>query len=348
MNNITASAKMYPVRQSFVNQFTTDTSLACMSWVSFDNLTTSLFPFVAKLQKEATPSNIVYMFSKMMIMNHSFNVKVFNSNIAIIVSYEPADFMMKVIPLISNSFVEFSNPNPCLIPLDRTFSPFGEFPLTHFKPLLTLDEITGIGYAYAIREGGKVLYSNINPNLFIRAFVSDLRNINLTAKYSKPFICWSSLYSKGFNPAFRNSMKLNKKVSYLADFKVFLRDKLIPTLRIGNAVIPMFAFESWIASIRLCKEFVKGFYNSVVNILQNLRMNISKFWVNYSQIQKHRIEVLVRKIYSFLLIPYNLVFKLLVVKQSAYLNMLVENILLLFTRINPELIHPIHGVDMYE
>lgn len=343
MLNKTASAEMYPVRQCLVDQFTADASLAGVPWISFDNLATSFFPFVAKLQKEAVPSNIAYMFSQSVILNHSFDVKVFNSNNSIVVCYEPADFVVKVISLVENSFVQFGNFQPHLVPLDRAFGSFGLFPLEEFKPLLALDKVSRVRYACSCGESSKVLQPDINADFVIRIGMNKFSIRQPTAKHSKPFVSWSFFNGKCFSLSFRNSVQNDWQIANLADFDVLVADEIESRLRVSYAVIPVLASESWVACIRLCKELVKGFNESVVDILQHLRMNFFKFWVDYPQIKKHGVKVLIRKVYSFLLIPNNLVFKLLVVKQPAYLDMFIKKFLLLFIRVNPKLVHSVHG-----
>src|SRR3990167_5050587 len=245
MNNITASAEMYPVRKRLSDNASTYTSLRSVCWADLINSATSAFSLVAEFADKASPSSIAYMFSQSMILNHSFNVKVFNGNIAKIVDYKSADFMMKVSSLVSNSFMQSCDFQSHFFSLCRAKSSHFFFSFYEFLPL-------------------------------------------------------------------------------------FAADELEPGLGICNAIIPVLSPESWVASIRLCKKLNKRVYNPIIDILKNLGVNFFKLRINHPQVKNHGVKVFVRKVCSFILIPYNLVFKLLVVKQPAYLDVVAENFRLLF------------------
>src|SRR3990167_719124 len=330
MNNITASAEMYPVRKRLSDNASTYTSLRSVCWADLINSATSAFSLVAEFADKASPSSIAYMFSQSMILNHSFNVKVFNGNIAKIVDYKSADFMMKVSSLVSNSFMQSCDFQSHFVSLGRANSSHVFFPLKEFEPLLAPDKVSWIGYACSVGQGSKVFQANVNADFGIVIGMNDISVRQFTRKNSKPLAGWSSFDSQSLNLTFWNSVEYDWQIANLADFNVFAADELEPGLGICNAIIPVLSPESWVASIRLCKKLNKRVYNPIIDILKNLGVNFFKLRINHPQVKNHGVKVFVRKVCSFILIPYNLVFKLLVVKQPAYLDVVAENFRLLF------------------
>ena len=90
----TERASMCPDRKGFGDSLSAVAAyLRSSPWIDFNNLATSTTSLVAEHLYEAVPRGIMNMFRKMMIMNHSIDIELFNSDKKVFVSNNPALFV---------------------------------------------------------------------------------------------------------------------------------------------------------------------------------------------------------------------------------------------------------------
>jgi hypothetical protein len=257
------------------------TSLTASSCLGvFNNLSTANYCFVGKHLEEISPRNIVYAFSEMMIFNHIFDSQLLDSNEGILFSEGMRKFMKEISSLVGNFEMTSSNPKPCLSPVMASFFLSAQSSLKSSKFIFRFNQESRIGDNFSIRESSEVLQANINPNLFFRRMLNFL-NLNFTTKESEPLPCSVLLDSQSLNLTFRDSMQDNRDTSNLADLKSSLINEPESALRVCYAMnrtlesgksffLARFIFDS-------SEEVLKGFMNSVRDVLKSLGMEIGFF-----------------------------------------------------------------------
>ena len=276
------------------------------------------------------------MFSEMMVSDHVLNLQVLNSNSAKLSYNFHTKIMQEITPLVSDSFIEFSQPKTCFSSVRRTFYFSANPPMQNLQFAFTLDKMVGISYKLSIGESGKALQSNINANLLTgRMLHGNIRQF--TSEGSKPFISLGLLDGHSLDFAFRNTMQDDWKIANLTNLDVFTADKLEPRLRISDAHNPAlesgksFLFAGFV--FHSAKEVLKGFVNSIRNILLGLRIN---FFVFSSKIFA---KVKLVKSYIAKFIGIFVKRKKLVVDYLASFKRINDSNLLLTRRVNTIPIH---------
>src|SRR3990167_2652876 len=109
-NKTTIQALESPLTQRHIQDSSTvGTGLACISWINFNELSTSSFNLVRQHLDKAIPRDIVYAFSEMMILNHVVDLQVLDRNYFKSFDNIETCFMQEIMPLVENSFMEFCN-----------------------------------------------------------------------------------------------------------------------------------------------------------------------------------------------------------------------------------------------
>ena len=102
---------------------TVATSMTASSGLGvFDELSTECDLFVGQHINKYTPRSIQYMFGKMMVSDHSFNIKILTSDYTISSSKASAKFVQEITPLVSNLNIFFSQPEDSFPSVSRTFN----------------------------------------------------------------------------------------------------------------------------------------------------------------------------------------------------------------------------------
>ena len=94
------------------------------------------------------------------------------------------------------------------------------------------------------------------------------------------------------------------------------------------------------------EKTIKRIYYSIINILEYLRVYTSKLGINNLQIRKHKIKFpSISKSFIFFINIF-FIFKLLIIKKSARIKDIMENIYLFARRIQSEFIALFHNVNI--
>lgn len=207
MNAKTAYWTMMPsIGQLFMNGCSTSTtSLTRSARVDFNQLSTSIFSFVRKHNKEHSPRYIVHGFGEHSPC-HSLNVQVFYTYYIIGLDNFSSYFMQKIITLVPDCFVLFCQQPNSLFSIGATLLFPGNTTMKNPEPILTSFVIPVVVNKSAVRGNCKTLQANIYSNRLV-----DYRKrirLNLTGKQSVVFPVFSGNAHR-FDPALHQSMQAN-------------------------------------------------------------------------------------------------------------------------------------------
>ncbi len=321
-NKTTTQTLELPFRERHILDIPTSaTGSTCIFGINPNQLPTSSFNLVRQHLQEATPTCIVNTFSEMMIFNHISNIQFFNRNNFELFDNFKRGFMEKVLSLIKNSFVEFSNFKSFFFPISRTFLFPTQSSLKFKNFLFTFPQKFGIFNFSSIRQNSKTFNSNINTNMVIFNFNLFNRNI-LTRKNSKPTNS-SSFDSKGFHFSFWNSVKDNRHISNFTNRKFFIREQLKSALGKGYTFVFIKSFKSGKSCFAFflfnpSKEMIESIINSLTDILQNLTMNRNiKIFCEFIQIKLGEISFV-------FFVSINFDFKKFIIDETTIRNSFIQ------------------------
>ena len=328
--------KLSFIERHLYNSSAFTTGLACISWIDFDKLSTACYCFVGQHLDKAFPRSIAYAFSEPMIIEHTFNVQILNSNKRIRFGEPMAEFMQEVSPLVYNFDVLLCQPESCLSSINRAFLFSTQPSLQEFQSFFSFDDVFRIIYKFSIGQDSIAFKPNIQSNFFRRRMLNGW-NFNFTSEYGKPLSSFVLLDGECLDFAFWDSMQNNRHTSNLAKPDSLITQQLEPALRESDAINP--ALESrktfFLTGFVFnpAKEIGEGFMYSVRNILFNLGMNFRIF--------ASKIGVIIKFVegnFAKLISVYR-PGKKLIVDCFANLERIKYSDLLLPRRINPEFIH---------
>ena len=312
------------------------TGLARISRIDFHQLRTACYSFGFQALDESTPRSIRYVFSKMVIPHHVFDIQILNSNKRMGFGYYVSQFEGKIYSLVSNFFIEPAQSETRFSPVSRAFDFPAYSTMQEFQSIFVLDKIVRISNKLSVGECGKILQADINADFGVGTSMDDFSFRHLTAKSGKPFSAFGLLDGKSFNIAFWNSVEYDWQIANLADFNVFAADKLKSALRISYAINSAFVsgktffFAGFI--FNSAKKISKGFMHPVRNILLGLRMNLLKL-TSKILIEIKFIKGYIAKLVSIFVERKNLVINLLASDKRTE-----QSDFLFPARINPEFI----------
>lgn len=259
-------------RQRFLDFFSTGrTSLGCAAGIHPNHFPTSVFGFVRKKLEEYAPATIRDGLAQVSVLNHVFNLQVFNVDSLKIVNVFIGNLMQKIISLISDFFVRLGDRYPRLVSAHRTFFPSGKFPLSASKLLLGITEIFRIRYLTAFAIDAKRLYANINTHLFAGLWELFGRHI-VTRKGNKPFASRHTPDSDGLDISLSRAGEEQFEPAHILDVQISTFERIaclfegegivaIPVLKAGKTgFLPRFypAEKSLVRLIKAFEHILKG------------------------------------------------------------------------------------------
>jgi len=273
----TMGTRELSLTEGHINPFSTTaapmTATSCSRIL--DKLSTACYGFVGQHLNESIPRSIRNAFCQPTVLNHTFDVKVFNSDDRISINEFSAKLVKEIGSLVSDSDVLPCQEQPCLSPIHRPLLLSANPSLQEFQSLFRFNQESRIVYNFSIVEGGEVFETDINTNLFFRG-VFGLNIRQFAAEDGKPLSNFINLNGEGFDLASWNPMQDDRNTSYPIEPKPFVRQKLKTTLGKSDAVHP--ALKSWKTLLLAgfvfnpAKEVAKSLMNPVRDILFNLRM----------------------------------------------------------------------------
>ena len=307
-------------------------------------LSTKCYLFVGHHIHKHFPRSVRYMFSKMMISDHIFDVKIFTSNYTVSQSEASAQFMQEVSTNVADFKMLSGKFESCLSSVCRAFDFPAHSSLQFFEPMLCFNQEVGIFYDFAIGQSGKAFQPNINTYFAFRGMLhSNIRQF--TAESGKPLPSFVLFDSESFNLSFRNSVEDDWQIANLRYLNVLVADELEAELRVSDAINPAlvarktFFFRMFFYP---AKEVSKSFVNSVRNILLGLRMNIRIFT------RKIFVKVKLIKINIAKLVSIFIQRKKLIVDLLASDERINQSDFLFPARINPKFIRQQAHVNWLE
>lgn len=223
-NKTTTQTLEFPLTERHIlDSPASTTGSACILGVNFNQLSTSFLNFVRQHLDKVAPRDIVNASCKIMIFNHISNLQFFNRNDFELFDDGEACFMKKVLPLIEDSLVNFSNFKSGFSPILTSFFLPAQSPLKSGKFLFRFSKELRIFNLSSIGKNGKTFNSNINPNMVIFSFNLFNRNI-VTGENNKPSNS-SSFNCESLEFPFWNFMKDNRNISDFADKEFFIREQ---------------------------------------------------------------------------------------------------------------------------
>lgn len=265
-------------------------SLAASSGLGiFKELSTACYSFVGQHIHKHAPRSIRYTFGEMMILNHSFDVKVFTGNYTILQGKASAQFMQPVSTNVADFEILSSEFKPCLSSVIGTFDFSADLPLQSFKFVLRFNKEARISYGLSVGEGSKVLQANINSNFAFRIWMNSTVVRQFTRENSKPLASFVLLDGESFDFSFGYSVEYDWQVANFADLNMLIVDKLKAGLGVSDAhnsgLVARKAFFFGVF-FDTPEEVLESLVNTVRNVLQNLAMNFRRIPFGYGVIIK--------------------------------------------------------------
>lgn len=194
--------------------------------------------------------------------------------------------MDKVMPAILNAFMDTRDNLASFMPLFRAFRLLGEFALSFGKRLLFVSEEARIVDERTVGESRKLLKSNVYADHF--PGIGKKVWFDFTGKANIPFAILPA-DGAGLDLADDRAVKLDLNRTDLGELDFVLRYR--PTgLRIGERIVPVTAFEAWIAGIlsgfHSAKKRLEGEINTHGDVLKNLGVDTLKLSPRFSEYLK--------------------------------------------------------------
>ena len=275
------------LRESFINQHSAPAAhFGCVARVNLYHSTPSFYRFSRCELYQLVPSYIRNAFSQAMVLNHPLDVQVLKSDKAIVIDQFPAFFMSKVPPLVGDPVMNVSDNLFGLTSFRRSTYLLAQFTLRFSQRLFLLAKKAGISNSPAMREGQKRSQSAVNP--YCQPANRQGLWRGFTTETSEPVTDRIALNGQGFDSTFDGPMQLNPDISYFGDGQPITQLKtrllegetIISTkpLKAGKAILTTRGPLA-LSGLNPAKERFVGQINPLLNILQNLRMDVSQFWI---------------------------------------------------------------------
>lgn len=165
---------------------------------------------------------------------------------------------------------------------------------------------------------------------------------HFTTEHCEPLVCESLLDGKSFDLSFYDSVKPDGDFSNLADFELFVAEKLETRLWESKGVVSVHCLESWVTSslsfFNSTEESIEGFDNSVINVLENLGMDFFKRRIDDFNVWKQVVKFDSVGKSSFASIDIPFIFKHRIIEKSTGVKDFIHFCLDCFTWVNPEFV----------
>ena len=328
---------MYTNGKRLLNQSTTPAaSFGCVVRVNQHTFSASLFRFVLNVLCKLIPSRIRDAFGQAVVLEHLLAVNLFESDYTIFVDQPSRKFMCKVLAAVGNFFMNVSNDLSPFGSFRSAFLCFGQSALSTCKSFLISTKETWIRDFLTVRESGETFQSNVDTNGFARIW-QRLR-FYLASKVGVPIANRVAANSQRFD------LPLNRSVQnkfYAADFgdieNVTFHGK--SKLLEREAVISSVSLKAWITRFITCldtaKESLESQINTLLDILENLRIYLVQLRLFLLPIGEHIVGYIQRYRFLFLLPGILTGGQRFVVNPSAQFQCVGKDSSLMFCWIHP-------------
>ncbi len=316
--------------------------------VDFNQCTTSVFSFVRKIVKELSPGRISDTFGKTMIMNHTIDIQVFDSDDTVLIDKLSAKLVSKVRTSVSYSFVDMRNDLASFISDGCTFGLFRHPSLGFSEGFLIRPKEAGIGDCLARRKSSETLQPNINTDSFFG--FREWTVGNFATEGNKPLSSTGTSDTARLNIALKRTVQDNLNIANLSECNE-RRTNGVSALRIAKAVVPSSTTKTRVSRIiarfNPSEEGLKSKVNSDSHILKYLGVNGRKRWSFLFQ-GWQSLNLAVKRKRLLVIFPRNLtLFKKTVVKPATLVKRFEHKFLLFAVQIQSVLESSLMHNDYY-
>jgi len=263
---------MHTHSQIFFDYLTASrTEFACVARVNLYARSTSVFSFIVRELYKLIPRCVLNTFSQRMITNHAFDIQILKGDNSKHGNESRAKLMSKVAATISDAFVDA----PCRFTLLAS--------LRFSQRLFIRAKESWISNLLAIRECTERSKTNIN------AYRSIVRRkwlrLCLNREARIPFTSCRASDGESFNLAFNRAVHSDSHVPNLGQSQLTVC-KSKAGLSVGEGIVSLARAETGKACFLFslfnsAKEVLKSLIESAENILQDLAVNLVKFWTGF-------------------------------------------------------------------
>ena len=261
--------------QRFVDLSALAANLAGVSGIHLDQSRTACYSFVFEQSGELIPRSVIDVFSETMILNHSFDVQVLDSDKGISLSEGMTQLMCEVEPLIVDFQISSTESQSCFASVPASLLLSADSPMQELQSLVTSNEVTMIRNDCFVAESSEGFQTDINTNWLTS--VNRNFEIDFTAERSEPLVSSVALDGQGLNLAFGNSMELDCDASDSRAFQPSVAEKLETALRVSYALNPALESRETFFPNGLVfdssEEVIESLACPVAHVLQDLRVN---------------------------------------------------------------------------
>src|SRR2546423_231949 len=243
--------------------------------VHFDKLPASFFRFARELSKECRPRGICNAFRKTMIVGHTVDMQVFDTDDPEPINDLTAFLVSEVVTAPSNTFMDSGHNLAMFAPLRSAFLKFGMLALHFCQGLLFFAEEAWVGDFFTCGKRRKGFEPDIDPDLG-----SKLRQafwFHFTGETGIPLAGQGAAYREGFDFPLERTMIHHLDMPNARGIQLLLHINAKTGLRIGDAIITTLAFEARVARIVAFAASAEKSFECQIdahsNILQDLRMD---------------------------------------------------------------------------
>jgi hypothetical protein len=263
---------MLPLGESFLSYMPTNTSLASIIWIYFNQLLISVFNFITQHSKKRTPTNILDLFTQKSF-RQAQKIQLFYDNNIVFFDKLSRKFMLKInsaIFYLLMKHTEFKNGffsifRAFLFPINTSL-----FSTKFFERRFIEFEIF---HLCTVRKRDEIFNSCVNTNMFTCFWQWGFRCFN--RKNCKP-LSTLILYCQSFDLTFNPPRKFKFHCSDFGKGKPISRQRK-SSLGVAERIKSIYSFKTRITYFliylytieEICKRSIKTFQN----ILQNLTIN---------------------------------------------------------------------------
>ena len=246
-------------------------SLGCPSWIYGHYCPTGTLSLVGQEHNQHIPRSIRDALAELLLLKHTFDVKIFVSNEVILINKFLGSLVAEVFSFVLDSLV--NNSRGMLVALILLFR---KSSLYLSKSFLFLFEKARLVYLRAVRA----LYVGEKPQIksdYLACLWKRFRWRHFTGKIDVPFTSGCPFNGTRFDDAFRRAMKNGFHPIDLGEvYPIGMKTE--SGLGVGDGIVPSFSFESWKARVLACltsfPERLERKVYSELGILEYLRENI--------------------------------------------------------------------------
>jgi len=228
---------------------------------------------------EHPPGSIGNRLGEAVVLDHALDVEPLDGDDAVAVDQPSGGLVDEIVTPVPDALVNARDDSAGLAPLTASTLLFGKFPLSLRQNLLVTAEEARVVDVLAIGQRREGFQPNVNADLLIgrrQEFGDDLHG-----KAHEPLEV-DSADGAGLDDALYRAVQTDGDIAYLGQPQSALVEPE-SALRVGDAVVLAFAFDSWV-SRRLtrfdaAKEGVKGQINADGDVLQHLGVDPAEFGV---------------------------------------------------------------------